>query len=536
VANVTPSESASALRPFRHRTYAVIWTATVVSNIGAWMYSAAAAWLMTGLSSSALAVSLVQVATTLPMLLVALPAGALADIIDKRKFLIVVEIGIMVVSALFATIVALQLVTPVSLLAFMFTISVGSALTAPSWQSVVPLLVPRADLPSAVAANSVGINISRAVGPALSGLITGAFGIAAPFWLDAFSNAGTIAALAWWRPAKRSVARVPAERLGSAIRIGVRYARNNRPLRATLARAVAFFLFASAYWALLPLVARTQIGGGPSLYGALLGAIGAGAVAGSLILPRLKSALGPDRLVNGATAATAIALVLFALSANAITAGIASVLAGAAWIAAVATLNVSAQIALPEWVRGRGLAVYVTVMFGALTAGSAVWGEIAQASTLSLAHFLAAGGALLSIPLTWRTKLQAGAGLDLTPSMHWPTPMLASDLRHKPGPVLVTVEYHVATTNRDAFLSALEAVEAERRRDGAYAWGVYEDSTQPGRLVETFLDESWLDHMRHHERVTKADAIAQEHAAQYLLRPAVVTHYVTAETANAADA
>ena len=536
MANVTPSESASALRPFRHRTYAVIWTATVVSNIGGWMYSAAAAWLMTGLSSSALAVSLVQVATTLPMLLVALPAGALADIIDKRKFLIVVEIGIMVVSALFATIVALQLVTPVSLLAFMFTISVGSALTAPSWQSVVPLLVPRADLPSAVAANSVGINISRAVGPALSGLITGAFGIAAPFWLDAFSNAGTIAALAWWRPAKRSVARVPAERLGSAIRIGVRYARNNRPLRATLARAVAFFLFASAYWALLPLVARTQIGGGPSLYGALLGAIGAGAVAGSLILPRLKSALGPDRLVNGATAATAIALVLFALSANAITAGIASVLAGAAWIAAVATLNVSAQIALPEWVRGRGLAVYVTVMFGALTAGSAVWGEIAQASTLSLAHFLAAGGALLSIPLTWRTKLQAGAGLDLTPSMHWPTPMLASDLRHKPGPVLVTVEYHVATTNRDAFLSALEAVEAERRRDGAYAWGVYEDSTQPGRLVETFLDESWLDHMRHHERVTKADAIAQEHAAQYLLRPAVVTHYVTAERENAADA
>jgi len=180
-------------------------------------------------------------------------------------------------------------------------------------------------------------------------------------------------------------------------------------------------------------------------------------------------------------------------------------------------------------VRGRGLAIYVTVMFGALTVGSAVWGEIAQASSLPLAHYLAAGGALLSIPLTLRYKLQTGAKLDLTPSMHWPAPVLAGDLRSRAGPVLVTVEYRIATKDRDAFLSALEAVAAERRRDGAYAWGVYEDATEPGRLVETFLDESWLDHMRHHERVTKADTIAQERAARYLLRPALVTHYVTAE-------
>jgi len=211
------------------------------------MYSTAAAWLMTSLDNDPLMVSLVQVATGLPMFLFAVPAGALADIIDKRRFLIAVEFGIMLVSAVFAAMVTFRFVTPVSLLAFMFVISMGSALTAPAWQSIVPLLVPRRDLGAAVAANSVGINISRAIGPALSGVITGAFGIAAPFWLDAFSNAGTIGGLVWWRGPKREAQRLPAERLASAIRTGIRYARNNPPLRATLYRAVAFFLFASAY-------------------------------------------------------------------------------------------------------------------------------------------------------------------------------------------------------------------------------------------------------------------------------------------------
>src|SRR5438270_2411022 len=198
------STTASAWRPFRNRTYAVIWTATVVANIGGWMYSAAAAWLMTSLDANPVMVSLVQVATSLPMFLFALPAGALADIVDKRRFLIVVELGIMVVSALFATMVTFDFVTPVTLLLFMFVIGAGSALTAPAWQSIVPALVPKSDLPAAVAANSVGINISRAVGPALSGIIAAGFGIAAPFWLDAFSNFGTIGALVWWRTPRRA--------------------------------------------------------------------------------------------------------------------------------------------------------------------------------------------------------------------------------------------------------------------------------------------------------------------------------------------
>ncbi len=512
----------------------MIWTATVVSNTGGWMYSAAAAWLMTSLDSDPLMVSLVQVAASLPLFLFALPAGALADMIDKRLFLIANGIAIFALSLVFAALVSLDRVTPVLLLAFMFLVSVGSALEAPSWQSIVPQLVPREDLPGAVAANSVGINISRAVGPALSGVITAAFGIAAPFWIDAFSTLGTIGALKWWRPPPRPVRRLPSERFASAISTGIRYARNNPPLRATLLRAVAFFLFASAYWALLPLVARTQIAGGAQTYGVLLGAIGAGALGSAFVLPHLAAKLGADRMVVAGTAGTAVALVLFGIAHQTATALLASLLAGACWIATLSSLNVSAQLALPEWVRGRGLAMYVTVFFGALTLGSVVWGEVAALVGLPIAHIAAAVGALLGIPLTWHAKLQTGARLDLTPSMHWPTPVVAEDLEPEAGPVMVTVDYRVAPGNGEAFLEALERLGRERRRDGAYAWGIFEDAAQPGRYVETFLVESWVEHLRQHERVTETDRVLQQRVEALLLSPANVTHLIAADSARQA--
>ena len=278
------NSASSPWSPFRHASFAVVWGATVISNIGGWMYSAASGWLMTDLNPDPFIVSMVQVATTLPLFLFALPAGALADIVDRRKFLIVAEILYTTVAAIFAAIVWFGAATPGNLLLFTFLMGVGGALTAPVWQSIVPQLVPRQDLSPAVAANSVGINVSRAVGPALGGVMVARIGIAAPFWLNAVSNLAVVGALLWWHPPEK-VVRLPVERFGSAIRIGFRHARNNPHLRATLIRAAAFFLFASAYWALLPLIARTQIAGGPDLYGYLLGAIGAAAVGAALGLP-----------------------------------------------------------------------------------------------------------------------------------------------------------------------------------------------------------------------------------------------------------
>ena len=502
----------------------------MISNIGTWMYNAASGWLMVSLNSDALLVSLVQVANSLPMFLFALAAGALADIFDKRRFLIWVEAATTLLSAIFAALVALGNVTPATLLLFMFLIGVGAALSAPAWQSVVPLLVPAEDLASAVSANSVGINISRAIGPALAGSIIGLAGIAAPFWVNAVSNLAVIGALLWWRAPRSHTSRLPAEGFVSAMQTGFRHARHNPYLRATLIRAVAFFIFASAYWALLPLVAHDRVAGGASLYGVLLGAIGAGALAGAFALPWLRSRLGPDRLVAAATAGTAVSLVLFGLARTPVAALAASFLAGASWIAVLAILNVSAQVALPDWVRGRGLAVFVTVFFGSMTLGSVVWGEVADLAGLPLTHLIAALGALLAIPLTGRWQLQTGAGVDLTPSMHWPVPVVTHQIDNDRGPVLVTVEYTLAPdADRAAFLAAAQRLAHERRRDGAYQWGMFEDTAQKGRFLETFMVESWVEHLRQHQRVTHADRVLQDRMHSLLRQAPTVTHLVAVE-------
>jgi MFS family permease len=526
----TAAKPVSFAAPFRHRVFAVVWTATLVSNVGGWMYSAASGWLMTSLNPDPLIVALVQAASTLPLFLLAIPAGALADIFDKRKLLIAFELLTTVVSAIYAAMVGLGLATPGNLLLFTFLIGAAGALTVPAWQAVVPRLVPKDDLPAAIAANSVGVNISRALGPALGGAAIAVLGIVSPFWINAVSNLGVVCALLWWRRTNDSVTHLPAERFGSALGAGFRYARHSPPLRATLVRAAGFFLFASAYWALLPLVARTQIASGPGFYGILLGAIGVGAVAGAFVMPRLKLMLGPDRLMAAGMVGTAVTLVLYAVARDQAIALTASVLAGISWIAALATLTVSAQVSLPDWVRARGLALFVTVFFGCLTLGSAVWGELAAVLGLPAAHFLAAAGVIAAIPLTWRWKLQTGAGLDMTPSAHWPAPITTRDIAHDRGPVLVTVEYRIRPQDRVAFLDAVAKLEHERRRDGAYRWGVFEDAADEGRIVETFMVVSWLEHLRQHERVTNADRLVQDAVQRFQLAGApTVTHLIAAD-------
>jgi MFS family permease len=521
----------AAWAPFKYRAFAVIWTATVVANIGGWMYAAAAGWLMTDLTSDPLLVSLVQVANTLPLLLFSVPAGALTDIVDRRKLLIAGEAANTILPAIFAVMIWTNHVSATSLLLFMFLIGVFGTLTSPGWAAVTPALVPKDVLPGAISVNSVGVNVSRAIGPALAGAIIGPLGIVAPFIIDAVSNLGVNAALAWWREPKKAPSNLPVERFGSAIRQGFRYARNNPPLHSTLVRCIAFMLFASSYWALLPLLARSQIHGGPQIYGILLGAIGFGAVCGSFAMPAWKQRLGPDRLVAVASIGTGIALVLFGLAREPLVAFVACIIAGVAWIAAVATLNVSAQLALPDWVRGRGLAIYITVMFGALTLGSALWGEIATVAGLPLAHFASAAGMLLAIPLSWRCKLQRGATFDLTPSMSWPAPVVSDDvdIDANDGPVLVTVEYLLAgEDNREPFFARLAWLRHERLRDGAFAWGIFEDTAQRGRFLETFEVESWAEHLRQHERVTHADATVEEHIRALVTAEPVVTHLISA--------
>jgi MFS family permease len=486
---------------------------------------------MTSLSPDPLTVSLVQVAATLPMFLLAVPAGAVADLVDMRKFLVGTELAIAVISGAFALVITLDIATPGNLLLFTFLNGVVGAMQAPAWQAVVPQLVPRDNLQGAIAANSVGINISRAVGPALGGVILAKFGFAVPFWLNAVSYLGMVGVLFCWRRPQHGRRHLPVEQFGSAIRTGFRHTKNNPHLQATMIRGAAFFLFATAYWALLPLIAREQIAGGPELYGFILAVIGIGAVGGAFGLRWLESKFGSDWLVAAGTIGTAIAMVLFAVARGPAMALLASIVAGAAWTVAVATLNVSAQVALPDWVRGRGLAMFVTVFMGAMAAGSAIWGQAASTLGLVAAQFIAAAGAVAVIPLTWRWKLGTGADVDLTPSMHWPEPMLTHDVERHEGPVLVTVEYRIDPRDRERFLAAMDQLGYQRRRNGAYGWGVFEDSGSEGRMLETFLVESWLEHLRQHERVTKADQVLQDLVKQLHIAGGEpkITHFVGRE-------
>lgn len=522
-------ETASAWAPFRHAAFSVLWLAAVLSNVGTWMHDVAAGWLMTTLAPTPFMVALVQAATTLPVFLFALPAGTLADLVDRRRLLVVVMSILSLAATILWLLAALELVTPWLLLAFTFVFGAGAAFVAPAWQAIVPQLVPRAELQPAVALNSMGINVSRAIGPALAGFVIAAFGIAWPFLANAASFLAVIAALLWWRPPPRRPTALPAERFWSGLRAGLRYARASGPFRATLVRAGAFFLFASAYWALLPLIAREVLSGGAALYGTMLGAVGLGAVAGALLLPWMKRRLGADRLTAAGTGGTALALIVFAAVPLAEAAITASLLAGVSWIAVLSSLNVSAQLALPDWVRARGLSIFITVFFGAMTLGSLLWGQVASLASIPAALLAAAGGAVAAAAVTWRFRLHQGADLDLSPSAHWPQPVVGSEISPGGGPVMVTVEYSITSDARADFLTAMRTLEMARRRDGASTWHLLEDAARPGRFVEVFTEESWLVHLHHHERVTVTDRTLQDriNALHNGPMPPQVTHLVT---------
>ncbi|MDX2236916.1 MAG: MFS transporter, partial [Hyphomonadaceae bacterium] len=514
--------------PLKTRAFLVIWLAMLASNAGTWIRDVASGWLMTDLAPSPVLVSLVQAATTLPVFLLSLPAGALADILDRRALLIAVQILLLSASLGLAVAAQAGAMTPELLLALTLIGGVGAALASPAFQSIVPELVPRPLLKPAVALNSLGINIARAIGPAAGGAIIAGAGVAAAYYADAATYLLTIAAFLWWR--REAVVRdVPPEGFVAAMRTGVRYASNAPELQRTLARALAFFLFASAYWALLPLIARERLHVDAAGYGALLAAIGAGAVLGALVLPRIK--LSGGALVLLGTLATAAGMAGLAVVVDPWAAGACLFLNGAAWIAVLTSLNVAAQSVLPNWVRARGLAVFITIFFGAMTLGSTLWGLTAQATSLTTALFIAAGGAAFIGALAARlAKLPEGEA-DLAAASSWPEPPVAAPPAGERGPVMIAIIYDVAPEDRRAFLEALERFAKVRRRDGGFAWRVYEDAETPNRYVETFQMISWLDHLRQHRRLTKADAALQDAVRRFHrgAEPPAVRHLLAAK-------
>ena len=511
-----PGTEQSAWSPLRNALFRSLWIATIVSNIGTWMHDVGAGWLMTELSSSPSMVALVEAADSFPLMLLALPAGALADIVDRRRLLIAVQVYMLIVAGALGILTLLEWTTAWVLLGFTFALGVGGALMLPAWAAIVPDLVPANELPSAVALNSVAINGARAVGPAIAGVLVAAVGPWLVFMLNALSYVGILAALLRWRR-EHEKSTLPAERFFSAIRVGMRFVTHTRALQIVLIRGSAFFIFASATWSLFPLIVRQELQRGPEIYGLLLTCIGVGAVAGAILLPRVRAKVSRDTLVAGASALYALAALALAHLPYIPLLAVAMVATGVAWISILSALPVSAQMTLPAWVRARGLAAFVVVFMGGMAIGSVLWGQVATRIGIPTALTVAALGTWVAIGLTWKFKLGHHQVLDFRPSMDWPAPLLAETPEPDSGPVMVTIEYRVQPTKRAEFVTAMSAVREMRRRNGAYFWELFHESSDPGRYLECFMDESWLEHLRQHERASVADRQILERAKVFMV-------------------
>ncbi len=497
-----------AWSPLKIHMFRSIWLAILASNIGTWVNDVAAAWVMAERTGSALMVALVQSATTVPIVLLALVAGTLADIVDRRRYLLWTQGWMLAVAALMAVLTYLQMLTPELLVVLTFCMGCGAAMAMPAQAAIVSELVPQPMLASAVALNSIGINIARSIGPAIGGVIVAQLGAMWAFGFNALTFAAMLFVVWGWKRDPKASS-LPPEGFGAGLKAGLRYASRAGRLQAVLIKSVGFFFFAAAMNAMLPVVVRGQMHGGAGQYGILLGCIGIGAVGGAFLLPRLRAKLDRDLLVLLATLSLAASLVGLAVTRSWYVLPLVMLVNGFAWITVLSSLQIAAQTAVPAWVRARALALYIMVFSAGMAAGGLSWGALAQRTSPELALLVAALGAVVGGLLVWRVRISGAEELDLRPAGHWPAPELAVAVAHDRGPVLVTVEYRIDAADRAAFHDCMQVLGRIRRRDGAVVWGVAEDVATPGVHLEYFVAASWLEHLRQHERITGDDRQVQ---------------------------
>ena len=510
--------------PLRYPVFRALFIAQLASNIGTLMQSVGSAWLMGDLGASPFLNALVPTASMLPVLLVGVPAGALADIFDRRRLLINGQLWMLACAAALAVMAFLDVVTPASLLALTFGLGTGAALTFPAFQAIQPDLVPQREFRQAFALGSLTFNVGRAIGPAIGGLVVAIAGPGWVFLLNAVSFLAIVGVLVWW---KRPVTEVdsPAETFSGAMRAGLRYAVHAPALRVVLNRTAAFTLPAAALQALLPIVARDRLGLTSGGYGVLLGCFGLGAAGGAVVRPRLDERFHHDQLVFGSSVVLAAALVVEGVSRTPWAIGLAMLAGGLAWATALTSTGVAAFAALPEWVRARGMGLYMLVLAGGIALGSAAWGALAE-NNLTTAHLLAAGAMLLTLTTSRRWQLGSVTGLDLS-LVPTDDPTVTILPHPTDGPVLVTVNYEVPGDDVPAFAEAMRLVERHRRRTGAYRWGLFRDLAAPHQFIETFVVESWGEHLRQHRRTTVNADRFLDPVRRYLHHDVVVTHYLS---------
>jgi MFS family permease len=494
----------SALAPLRRSGFRAAWAALAGSQLVIWMNTVGAVTVIAALSDSPTLIALVQTANSVPAVLLALVTGSVADIVDRRRFALASQGWMLISVAALAALTLSDVITPGLALALTFALGAGMATTFVIYQALTQDFVPRPELPAAVALNGVAINLARAVGPALAGLIIAGLSAGALFAVEA-GLLVAILGLVTLRVRPPGPARASGERLAPAMRAGIRFVRFSPPVRTVLLRAAAFSVSASALWALLPVVALGRLGLSESSFGLLMGCVGTGAILGATLLPRLRRRFAFDRMISLASLGLAGGLIALAYLPWAELVAFTLLLTGACWLTVLSSLNTSAQRVAPGWVRARTLAAFQLVMQGGLATGSLTWGLVTGAADVETALTIAAAGLVGGVALARRWPLAGSERSDLTPAGIWSDPSVSFEPEPDDGPVLITIEYRIAPEAADRFVAAMEELSRIRRRDGAYRWDLYADLERPGCYLETFLVDSWSEHLRQHERLTVAD-------------------------------
>jgi MFS family permease len=506
-------DRASPFAPLNNETFRFVWFASLASNFGGLIQSVGAAWMMTSISSSVNMVALVQASISLPIMLFSLVSGALADSFDRRRVMLIAQGFMLSVSLLLTACAYFGLITPWLLLMFTFLIGCGTALNNPSWQASVGDIVPRDMLPAAVSLNSLGFNITRSVGPALGGVIVAAAGAAAAFAVNALSYLPLLIVLFRWQP-KIPPNVLPRETMGRAIFAGLRYVSMSPNIGKVLFRGCVFGISASAILALMPLVARDLIGGGPLVFGVLLGAFGVGAVGGALISGRLREVMSTEAIVRLAFSGFALSAMITALSTNALVTDAAMLIAGACWVLAMSLFNVTVQLSTPRWVVGRALSLYQTTTFGGLAGGSWFWGMMAENYGAGLALMGSSVLLLVGAVLGLRYALPEFKALNLDPLNRFSEPHLKLDLLPRSGPIVIMIDYRILEEDVPEFLSAMSERRRIRIRDGAGHWALMRDLENPEVWTESYHTPTWVEYVRHNQRRTQADAATVDRVRQ----------------------
>jgi MFS family permease/quinol monooxygenase YgiN len=532
---MTPAaQDLSPIAPLRQPVFRMLWTTWLVANVCMWMNDVAAAWMMTSLTTTPAWVALVQTAATLPVFLLGLPSGALADGRDRKRYFLATQLWIALVAALLCGVVFLGHVTPGVLLALTFANGIGLAMRWPVFAAIVPELVPRAQLPAALALNGVSMNASRIIGPLVAGALIASAGSAWVFLLNAVLSLVAAVIISRWQREHRP-SPLGREKLTTAMRVGWQFVAQSAQLKGVLVRIGLFFFHSTALMALLALVARGFDGGGASTFTVLLASMGAGAIASSVWLPKLRARCTRDQLVQGGAALNALTMAAMAFIHTEWLAVPVMFLGGASWLTTANSLSVAMQTGLPDWVRARGMSIYQMTIMGGSAAGAALWGQVATWTSLQACLLTAAGSALLTMWLAVRLSPDNGQVPDLSPHRILAVP--ATDAPPPAGQILVTIEYQVSPERADDFRALMLAEgRSSRLRNGALSWELLHDVNEPGRFVETIVDESWTDHLRRFDRFSTSDQTLRERRLAFHTgaTPPVVRRHLMESTVRAA--